>query len=48
MEGRGASGSLALEALIALDTAVCGVAGLALLVADLDTIDTAVARVDEL
>ena len=44
----GAGRPLALEALVALDAAVGGVAGVAFLVRDLDAVDAAVARVDQL
>ena len=44
----GASRAFALQALVALHAAVGGVAGFAFLEGDLDAVDAAVARIDQL
>src|SRR5688572_24823809 len=48
MDQRRARGALLLGALVALDAAVVAVLGLALLPGDLDTVDAAVARIQQL
>jgi hypothetical protein len=48
MDQRGAGGTFVLRALVALDAAVVAVFGLALLPGELDAVDAAVARVEQL